>query len=82
MVYLHGTAYGSFDADTTLDEHWPNAEGRPERENQFVLNALNEAIYAGELWAEPILRSLVLPDPSGLDPEDWGVDFTPYRTRT
>lgn len=81
-VSLPGPAPFSFDAETTLDDKWPDVEGKPDNENEFVLIALNEAAYTGELWAEPILRSLVLPDTSGLDPEDWGLDFTPYKPRT
>jgi hypothetical protein len=81
-VYLPGAAPYNFDADVSLDEHWPSAEGRPKEENDFVLTALNEAARTGELWAGTILRSIVLPDTSGLDPEDWGLDFTPFQSRT
>lgn len=81
-VFLPGVGAYNFDADQTLEEVWASMEGDPAKENDFVLNALNEAVYTGELWAEQIIRSLVLPDTSALDPEDWGLDFTPYRTRT
>lgn len=69
------------DRGETLDEAWPNMKADPAKESAFVLTALMEAVYVGETWAEPILRSLVLPDPSRLDPDDWGLDFTPFDPR-
>lgn len=81
-IYLPGAAPHSIDADETLDEVWRSVENDPVKENDFVLSAMDEAVYAGESWAEPLLRSLVLPDLSLLDPENWGLDFTPYKHRT
>lgn len=81
-VYLPGVAPYNFDKEMTLDERWPSAEGRSKEENDFVLTALNEAARTGELWAETILRSIVLPDTSALDPEDWALDFTPFQSKT
>lgn len=66
------------DDGVSLDDVWPDFEGDPVKENHFVLSALTEAAYTGAGWAAAIVRLLALPDTSGLDPEDWGADFTPY----
>lgn len=80
-VSLPAVAAYCDDRGETLDEAWPSMEGDPAKECAFVLAALMEAIYVGESWAEPILRALVLPDPFLLNPDDWGLDFTPYDPR-
>lgn len=77
-VALPGTAPYNYEDETTLDEVWRSMQGGAEKENDFVLSALNEAVCTGEMWAEPILNLIVLPDPSFLDPDGWGLDFTPY----
>ena len=80
-VALPGVSAYCDDKGETLDDAWPNMKGDPAKESDFVLSALMEAVYVGESWAEPMLRSLVLPDTSGLDPDEWGLDFTPYDHR-
>lgn len=79
--YLPGVASYSWDAEQSLEDVWPSFKGDPTKENEFLLTALDEAAYTGESWAEAVIRSLALPDPSLLDPERWGLDFTPVRTK-
>ena len=82
FIHLPGNAPYNLDSEETLDAVWRSVAHDPFKENDFVLTALNEAVYTGEAWAEAVLRSLVLPDLSGLDPKGWGQDFTPCKNLT
>lgn len=79
--HLPAMADYDWDAGQTLDDVWPQMAGNPEQENLFVLRALNEAVYTGNGWAEAVMRSLILFDKSGLDPEEWSQDFTPHSPK-
>lgn len=80
---LPADAHFYWEADVSLEDAWPRMNGSTTGQNEFVLQALDEAAYHGDGEFGAVLELLVLPDPSALDPDGpWVADFKPYRAAT
>lgn len=76
---LPASAHFNWEADVTLDDAWGRRKAGTTWLNEFVLQALDEAAHTGAGEFGAILKLLVLPEVTALDPDGaWAADFQPY----